>query len=111
MNLILIPAFRQKGAAIASVISEFVVCLYQFTAAQNLVHTKFDKMDILKILLASTGMAIIVILVETVLKNEIIVIILSCILGVLFYTITTVMMKVKTAGMFVGILKSRIGLE
>lgn len=74
-------------------------------------HTKFDKMDILKILLASTGMAIIVILVETVLKNEIIVIILSCILGVLFYTITTVMMKVKTAGMFVGILKSRIGLE
>ena len=99
------------GAAIASVISEFVVCLYQFTAAQKLVHTKFDKMDILKILLASTGMAIIVILVETVLKNEIIVIILSCILGVLFYTITTVMMKVKTAGMFVGILKSRIGLE
>ena len=111
MNLILIPAFRQTGAAIASVISEFVVCLYQFTAAQKLVHTKFDKMDILKILLASTGMAIIVILVETVLKNEIIVIILSCILGVLFYTITTVMMKVKTAGMFVGILKSRIGLE
>lgn len=111
MNLILIPAFRQNGAAIASVISEFVVCLYQFTAAQKLVHTKFDKMDILKILLASTGMAIIVILVETVLKNEIIVIILSCILGVLFYTITTVMMKVKTAGMFVGILKSRIGLE
>ena len=110
-NLILIPAFRQNGAAIASVISEFVVCLYQFTAAQKLVHTKFDKMDILKILLASTGMAIIVILVETVLKNEIIVIILSCILGVLFYTITTVMMKVKTAGMFVGILKSRIGLE
>lgn len=97
MNIALIPVFQQNGAAIASVLSELAVCIYQYIAAHRQINTEFDKLDLYKIIIATTVMAVIVHIIAYIVSNTFIAIVSSCLVGVGVYFIVTFLLHVKTS--------------
>ena len=61
MNAFLIPIFEENGAAIASVISELIVCIIQVALSKKYVDVKVGKCFYLQLCLSSCVMAIAVI--------------------------------------------------
>lgn len=97
MNITLIPVFQQNGAAIASVLSELAVCIYQYIAAHRQINAELDKRDLYKMIIATTVMAVIVYVIVHIVSNTIIAIIFSCLVGVGVYFIVTFLLHVKTS--------------
>lgn len=111
MNIMLIPIMQQNGAAVASVISELAVCVYQFAAAQKLIHTQFDKIDIFKMLLATGGMLAILVPIDIFVKNQLLTIVLACSIGLLVYLITTIFIRVKTSCLVLRSIRTHLGIR
>ena len=97
MNIALIPVLQQNGAAIASVLSELAVCIYQYIAAHKQINTEFDKRDLYKMIIATTVMAVIVHIIAYIVSNTFIAIVFSCLVGVGVYFIVTFLLHVKTS--------------
>lgn len=97
MNIALIPVLQQNGAAIASVLSELAVCIYQYIAAHKQINTGFDKRDLYKMIIATTVMAVIVHIIAYIVSNTFIAIVFSCLVGVGVYFIVTFLLHVKTS--------------
>lgn len=111
MNIMLIPIMQQNGAAVASVISELAVCVYQFSAAQKLIHTQFDKIDILKMILAAGGMLVIVVPIAIFVKNQLLTIVFAGSIGLLVYLIITVFLHAKTSSFVLRSIRARLGVR
>lgn len=110
MNITLIPVFQQNGAAIASVLSELAVCVYQYIAAHRQINAKLDKRDLYKMIIATTVMAVIVYVIVHIVSNTIIAIIFSCLAGVGVYFIVTLLIHVKTSILILNKIRSVLSL-
>lgn len=106
MNIALIPILQQNGAAIASVLSELAVCIYQYTAAHKQVNVKFDKRDLCKMIIATTIMAVIVYIIVHIVSNTFIAIVFSCLVGAGVYFIVIFLLRVKTLSLIVKSIRS-----
>lgn len=53
LNLIIIPSYKQNGAAVTTVISEFIVCLMQYRIINKNIKLKIKKSDLLIVLAGS----------------------------------------------------------
>lgn len=86
-NILLIPSFRQNGAAIASVLSEITVTAILLWNARGCYKLLVEKRYIVSTSLATIGMAIVVITLDIVWKNQVWYIFLTIILAVITYFI------------------------
>lgn len=64
LNMNLIFAYQHYGAAIASVITEFFVCMYQIYVIKRIVEVRICKKDVLSVIGASVSMTLIVTLLQ-----------------------------------------------
>lgn len=99
MNIALIPILQQNGAAIASVLSELAVCIYQYIAARKHIHTEFDKIDLSKVIIATAIMGIIVYMIVHIVSNAFAAIVLSCSVGVFSYFALTFLLRIKMSNL------------
>lgn len=82
---LLIPKYHENGAALASVISEFVVTISTFYNAKHIVLFSPRKETILKSILGVMAMSTIVLLLTLLINNPFIELFLSIILGAICY--------------------------
>lgn len=106
MNVVLIPILQQNGAAIASVLSELAVCIYQYIAARKHIHTEFDKMDLSKMIVATAIMGIIVYIIVHTVSNVFAGIVLSCSIGAFSYFALTFLLRIKMSNLVLKNIKT-----
>lgn len=85
MNIVMIPAFQENGAAAASVISEIIVCIVQMIIAAKYVRPIIKAKDYISIIIPCVGMILGVILLLIVVQGLITRIVLSCFVGIVIY--------------------------
>lgn len=95
LNALLIPVLAQNGAAIASVICEIIVLLYQYYQAKKYVIFNNGKKDYISICIASVILFLIEIIIKQVALNSVIYIILSGSIGCIVYFGILFLMKNK----------------
>lgn len=88
MNLILIPLYKQNGAAIASLISEIMVMTVDFYYLKKNVGIDIKSFMSIGNIIASILMAIIIIIVKFLCNS----IILKCLLSFIFGSMTYIFM-------------------
>jgi O-antigen/teichoic acid export membrane protein len=91
LNFILIPLYRQNGAAVANIISEFVVTLAYIYFSFKVIKFKISHKSILTNLLASLPLILIVLFFRIVVHN----IYAQLFLIILTFTITYIIVQVK----------------
>lgn len=94
-NLSMIPIWGENGAALASVISEFLVLLVQVYYAKRYVSFKIDKRICISTIISTIFMIIIVISSKKIINNELIGFLTSIILGGITYVISNILLKNK----------------
>lgn len=93
MNMLLIPIYKSTGAAIASVIAEFSVCLIQFYFVRKTINI-FDILRLsTKYLISGLVMCIVVIFVSRFLPATIIATIIEIVVGTIIYIGVLVILK------------------
>lgn len=95
LNLLLIPILWENGAALASVISEFLVLLVQMYYAKGYVNYKIDKGICISTIISIICMMIIIIASKKIINNELIGFLLSVILGGITYIVSNILLKNK----------------
>ena len=90
-NFLLIPSLKQNGAAIASVLSEVTVTVILLWNARGCYNISIGKRYVVSTVLATIGMAIVVINLDIVWKNQVWYIFLTIILAVITYFIILIM--------------------
>ena len=93
MNFFLIPTYGHFGAAIAAVVTEAVIAMYQFYYVKRNVPLKLCISDIIAILFPSLMMAVLIIMIKVVFDNIYLNILLGCFCGGLIYVIIAYKMK------------------
>lgn len=94
LNLLLIPVLQQNGAAIASVISEFIVNITLFiTVSLKVVKVNISKRYWLSIIFSSFCMGIVVFTLGTLIQKKLIALILQVGLGVIIYCGVNMILK------------------
>lgn len=88
LNSILIPTYAEKGAAIASVISEVVVLLYQYIEARKYITLYKNIRDYISIFVGSILLILIEIIIKQYVDNIYLNILVSIILGGVVYFIS-----------------------
>lgn len=94
-NLLMIPIWGENGAALASVISEFLVLLVQMYYAKRYVNFKIDKRICISTIMSTIFMIIIVIASKKIINNELIGLLISIIFGGITYIISNILFKNK----------------
>lgn len=96
MNILMISAFQENGAAVASVISELIVCIVQIFIALRFVKPIIRGKEYISVIIPSIGMMLIVILIKTITKGLFVRILLSCFIGIAIYYILCILLKNDT---------------
>lgn len=87
LNLILIPYVDIIGAALASVISEFIVNGYQFIKLRKVINFSFDTKALVQAIISTIGMTLVICIVLIFDLSSIVLIFLSFTFGGLTYLI------------------------
>lgn len=106
LNAILIPNYAQNGAAIASVISEGAVAIYQFYYVTKYVYTKITFDKVISLVIPLICMMAIIILTKYFCTNIILETILSVVIGVATFFIIGLLCKNSLIIMATGKIKS-----
>ncbi len=93
LNTCMIPVLNERGAAIASVVSELIIFLYQFFKVKKIVQIPINVRAIIQALASTAIMIIGLIIIQTLQLHDFINIIISFIVGVTLYFGMNVMMK------------------
>ena len=93
LNLLLIYQYAQNGVAVASVITEICVTIYQFIVVKKCVKLENYKSVISSIVAGSLGMTAIVILINLTNMNSIFKLSLQVLLGASAYLAITLLLK------------------
>ena len=93
MNIILIPYWQENGAAIASVISELLVCIVQIVFSRQYIKVSIQPKIYLEIFVSCLFMVIVLFMISTLVSNILIRIFLNCILGCITYYILMSLLK------------------
>lgn len=97
LNYILIPLFYHNGAAFASVITELVVTLIQFSAVRGAIKIEIDKKFIVSTVFSIIVMTVIVIGLKNAVESQFIELFLACIIGVAAYLTMSLITKNQIA--------------
>jgi O-antigen/teichoic acid export membrane protein len=93
MNIILIPRYQENGAAVASVISEILVCIVQIYLAYKYVNPKVKARDYFSIIAPCIAMALVVFNLRIYINNIFIETIVCIISGGGVYYLLCLMVK------------------
>lgn len=93
LNFLLIPAYQQNGAAVASVISELIVNCTLLPFTLKIIHLKISRRYILSVAVSSVVMSVCVIAVGYFVKNCFAALFLEVGAGILSYFIVNILMK------------------
>lgn len=105
MNLFLIPAYQQNGAAIASVISEAIVTIMTFTFSLKYVKYNINRKFILISGFACIIMALIVELVKKAISSDVISLVVAVGCGCFIYIILNIILKNPIISELIRLLK------
>lgn len=94
LNLILIPKFQNNGAAIASVIAEFLVMVIQIVFVEKYFKIKIFSIDLIKIIFSAFIMFLGIRAIENILiTNDYLIIILDIVIGGSIYLLSNIILK------------------
>ena len=93
LNAILIPSYQCLGAAVASIVSELVVNIWQFIVMKKTTSIVIDKKTLLQSVFSSGIMAISIMITLHLMKNIILQLLVSVIIGSCTYFIINYLMK------------------
>lgn len=93
INALLIPIWKENGAAVASVISEGIVCLMQVYYCRKFIRINFLSNIYLKVGISSICMGFVIFIFHNCINNSFLYIITSVIGGVFVYTILSFLVK------------------
>jgi O-antigen/teichoic acid export membrane protein len=95
LNAILIPQFKDLGAAISTVLASFLSVIIQYTTLHRQIHVKYIYTNLIRYLLMSLPMAIIVFFESHVFDASIVTSLILIISGVSVYITTLLLSKDK----------------
>lgn len=93
LNWILIPRWQQNGAAVASIISEFIVNVLLLHEVIRIVKINLDKFFLLKVLFSSAFMVLAIIGIKHIFNNEFLILLLSVFIGSGIYLLVNYLIK------------------
>lgn len=93
LNIFFIPAFQHIGAALTTVIAEFIVMLWQIVTARHLRFGKINVRDIIIVLVGCSAIAIICYISNMLLKGNIITLFVEVIFSICTYAIILILGK------------------
>lgn len=93
LNFILIPILFENGAAIASIISEFLINIYLFIKIRKIISIPFDYKALLISIVTTLLMAMAIIAVCFIHISDLLICIISALLGIAVYFITNLLFK------------------
>ncbi len=93
LNALLIPVLNEKGAAIASVVSELIVNAYQFFKMRKIIRIPFSKAALFQALISSAAMGVVVFFITRITLPLIITTAVSVLSGLLVYIALNLIMK------------------
>lgn len=105
LNALLIPIIGRNGAAIASVVSEFMLNTVQFIKMKKIVAYKIEFKYISQAVKSSFAMSICILVVINFKLNDILTLLLGFIIGVSCYVLTNYFMKNEIVYTIIGKLK------
>lgn len=85
LNLILIYYFKSYGAAVATLVAEFVVMFIQFIFIRKEINIKENLLNAKKILLSSIIMFMVCIIIDRIIVDNMLGLILQVVMGILTY--------------------------
>lgn len=80
-NLILIPFYQENGAAISTCVAELIVLTIQIFVGRKLIQISFISKQIVGYLIASVAMTVLIILLSMAIENELLLLLMSILLG------------------------------
>ena len=93
LNFIAIPLFKQDGAALTTVIAEFVVCIVSLFYVRGLCKFGNLKKTVFISLVSCIAICLVSFIVKFFIENILIQTILICFLGVLVYGVISILLK------------------
>ena len=108
LNFLLIPKYKALGAAISTLISEFLVMSIQYFMVRKDIESKLLFINISKYIFSALIMSIIVRVVGITMKSSIATTICQSMVGVLIYITVLIMVKDKITIKALGYVKSRL---
>lgn len=108
LNYFLIQRYSFNGAAIASVITEFGIVVFQLCTVLHYVKFKIEKTYLLTILSAIVGMILVVIFTKTCIANCLIRLVMSVLLGAISYGMILILLRNEYAILVVNMVKRKI---
>lgn len=109
LNMILIPRMHQNGAALASLISEFVINGIQYGIMKKIVGFSLEWKALWQSVIATVCMACVVLLVKFFVKNMVIETVLSVVVGGGVYLAVNCFMKNELTISFASFIHRRLG--
>lgn len=107
LNLILIPKFKQDGAALASVVSELTVNMTLLIVSLKIVKLKIDKNFFKSIFISVIFMLISVLVINKINKSYFIILFIQILIGGLIYLLINIILKNNIINMIFKKIKSR----
>lgn len=109
LNLVFIPWLSLNGAAITTVIAEFIVLVLSVYFSRGKYELNFKMKEIVPCVLSCIGIAIICLIVQSLILNPIIILIVAITLSVICYAVVMIAMKDEIAyGMFKNVVNKVI---
>lgn len=110
LNLLLIPIFFDKGAALASVVSELIVNISLSISSLKIIKLNILKKDITSIIYSSIAMIFIVLFINLLPISNIIILLLQVFFGAIFYLIVSLITHNEFALTIIQYIKNKIHL-
>lgn len=95
LNYNIIPRMQQNGAALSSVIAEFIVMLIQVILAIKYIKIEINYRFVLNIIISNIIMTILLLIISYFIKSLLLNLILSVIIGGTIYVVTNILLKEK----------------
>lgn len=108
LNLLLIPRYKQNGAAIASVISEVVVMMMMIYNSKNYFELGIDKKFVVSLITATLLMGVYVWLINIYIVEILLGMIASVLGGVCIYFLSLLLLKNDMIIFFINTLKNKL---
>lgn len=93
LNSMLIPFFNEKGAAVASVISEFTVCIMAYLLSKKYVKYKMNTYALFKEICSALLMIIVIVGIKILIENIHIRFFLCVVFGGIIYIFSNIVLK------------------
>ena len=108
LNSFLIPKYNAIGAAIATIIAETSVTIYQIIRARKYIYIKKQIISILKSIVSCIVMSVGVLAICYFIKNILLQVCLSIIAGVIIYALMIILLKNEVAIELLKNLKAKV---